>query len=324
MTGGPRLRGMSPRPPVQLFVGPEELLLRRAAHRRLDELRAEAGDLEVIDVRGSEVRERGLPDVRTASLFGAPRALLIREAHDLGASAAAALKELVEAGGGEAAVLLLSSGTGRIQGLAKAVKAAGGRVDVLPPREWEDRKWAALVADEFRVHGRSADAAAVAAVLAHAGLDVATIAEKVAQVAATAGPGRIGADAVEAVVVGHGNRGSFAVADALCDRDPARAVELLRGALEHGDDPVMVLGALVYRMRSLVAVAGGVEVSTVGLNLSGGQVGRLRGVRRNFDPGELTRVYRALADADREIKGGELPPAFALERAVVTAATRGA
>jgi len=53
-------------------------------------------------------------------------------------------------------------------------------------------------------------------------------------------------------------------------------------------------------------------------------VRRLQGVRRNFGPGELTTAYRALADADREIKGGELPAAFVLERAVVTVATRSA
>lgn len=315
---------MAATPPVVLYVGPEELLLRRAAEQHLDTLRAERGDLDVIDVRGADVRERGLPDVRTASLFGAPRALLVREAHDVGADAAAALKELVEAGGGDAAVLLLASGTGRIQGLAKAVKAAGGRVDVAPPKEWDAKGWSRLVADEFRVHRRTADDAAVQAVLGHAGLDVATIAEKVAQAVASAPTGRIGVGAVEAVVVGHGNRGSFAVADAMCDREPARALELLRGALESGDDPVMVLGALVYRMRSVVAVAGAVDPSAVGLGISPGQVRRLHGVRRNFGPGELTRAYRALADADREIKGGELPAAFAVERAVVAVATRSA
>lgn len=204
-----------------------------------------APELEVIDVRGADVRERGLPDVPTASLFGTPRALLLRDAHDVGPDAAAALKALVEAGGGDAAVLLLASGTGRIRGLAKAVKAAGGRRDVVPPKEWDAKGWGRLVVEEFRGHGRTADDAAVQAVLGHAGLDVATVAEKVAQVVASAPAGRVGVAAVEAVVVGHGNRGSFAVADAMCDREPARAVELLRGALESGDDPVMLLGALV-------------------------------------------------------------------------------
>ncbi len=318
---------MPARSPITLFVGPEELLLRRAAERVLDELRAEAEGtgvpLEVVDLRAADVRERGLPDLRTASLFGSPRVLLVREAQDLPADASAALLAELDAGTLETAVLLLASGTGRIQSLAKRLKADGARIDVEVPKEWDTRRWAELVSAEFRRAGRSAEAGAVAAILDHAGLDVPGIVEKVAQAVAAAPPGRVSAATVESVVVGHGNRGTFAVADAMCDRDPAKAAALLRGVLEGGDDPVLVLGALAYRLRSLVAVAGRLDPKTVGVNASPGQVRRLQGVRRNFGPGELTRAYRELAAADLEIKGGELPPAFALERAVVAVATRG-
>ncbi len=317
---------MSSRPPILLLVGPEELLLRRAAEKVLDELRSEArvggGDLELVDLRAAEIRERGLPDLRTASLFGTPRALLVREAQELPATAAAALIGELDRGGPDTTVLLLASGTNRIQALARRLTSEGARVNVDVPKEWDTRRWTELVAEEFRRAGRSADRGALAAILDHAGLDVAAIAEKVAQAVAAVASGSIGAAAVESVVVGHGNRGTFAVADAMCDRDPATALTLLRGALEAGDDPVMILGALTYRMRSLVAVAGKVDPKSVGLNASSGQIRRLHALRRNFGPGELGRAYRALADADAEIKGGELPPAFALERAIVDVATR--
>ncbi len=236
---------------------------------------------------------------------------------------AEALLAVLEGPPPETTVILLASGTGRIARLAKRVTELGGRTDVAPPREWEEQRWLALVADEFRRHGRRADRAAAAAVLGHAGLDVSTVAEKVAQVAAAAPPGPVAAAHVDAVVVGHGSRGSFAVADAMCERNPAQALELLRGVLEAGDDPVMVLGALAYRLRSLVAVAGGIEGKTVGLNISPGQARRLQGIRRGFGPGELTAAYAELARADREIKGGELPAVLVLERAVVTVATKG-
>ena len=159
------------------------------------------------------------------------------------------------------------------------------------------------------------------AVLEHAGLDVAVIAEKVGQAVAAPG-GTVTVDDVERVVVGRGGRGTFAVADAVCDREPERALSLLRGALDSGDDPVLVLGALSYRLRSLVAVAGKLDPKTVGLSASPGQLRRLQGVRRNFGPGELTAAYRVLADADRSIKGGELPADLVLERAVLQIAAR--
>jgi len=87
-------------------------------------------------------------------------------------------------------------------------------------------------------------------------------------------------------------------------------------------DTVMVVGALAYRLRSIVAVAGQFEPKSVAVNVSPGQARRLQGVRRNFGPGELTAAYATLAEADREIKSGELPARFVLERAVVSIATR--
>jgi DNA polymerase-3 subunit delta len=306
---------------MYLFTGSEELLVRRAAERLLDELRAE-GPVEVVDMRAAEVREQGLPDLRTGSLFGDRRVVLLRDAHELPADVAKALITVVEDPPADAVVVLLASGTGRIVKLASRIKGAGGRVDVAPPREWEDKKWTALVREEFSQHRRRASAAAVEAILSHAGLDVSQIAEKVSQVVAAVPHGAIDDADVERTVIGHGSRGSFAVADAMCARQPARALELLRGVLESGSDPVMVLGALVYRLRSIVAVAGKVDLSAVGLRISKGQAHHLRRARDNFGPGELSQAVRTLADADVELKSGELPGEFVIERAVVRIATR--
>ena len=311
---------MPSRPAVRLLTGPQELLLRRAADGLLTQLRGEE-ELEVEDVRASELRDGGLPDVWTGSLFGTPRAIVIRDAQDLPPAASAALTGLLTGPSPAATVILLATSTGRIQKLAKAVKQAGGRSDIAPPRDWEDRKWAALVTDEFTLHGRRADAGAVEALLAHAGLDVSSIVEKVAQVAVAAPAGTVTRSQVDELIVGVGNRGAFAVADAMCDRKPTEAITLLRGAFEAGEDPVKVLGALVYRLRSIVAVAGGLDGKAAGVSLSSAQSRRLHGVRRNFGPGELTGAYAALAAADLEIKSGDLPAELVMERAVVQIAT---
>lgn len=305
---------------MYLITGPEELLLRRAAERILDELRAD-GDLEVVDVRAAELPDGRLPDLRTGSLFGTRRALLVRAAQELPAAVRAALQAELDGSPPETTVLLLATATGPIVGLAKRIKALGGRIDVAPPRDWEEAAWARLVADEFRVHGRTPDRGAVQAILAHAGLGVSAIAEKVSQVAATAPAGTVTAAHVENVVVGHGSRGSFAVADAMCERDAARALQLLRGVLSSGDHPVMVLGALAYRLRSIVAVAARLDARSVGLSISPGQAKRLATLRRNFGPGELTRAYRTLATADVQLKSGDLPGELVLEHAVLDIAT---
>ena len=308
------------RPPAYLFTGPEELLLHRAAQDLLEELRAE-GPVEVADLRAGDIAERSLPDLRTGSLFSDRRVVLVREAETLPSEVSSGLVAQLEGAPPDALVVLLASGTGRIVKLASRIAELGGRVDVAPPREWEARRWAALVSAEFARHDRRATAEAVEEILDHAGFDVAAIAEKVAQVASTAPEGQVDIEAVAAVVTGHGNQGAFAVADAMCARDPAQALTLLRGVLEAGDDPIMVVGALAYRLRTVFAVAAGIEGADIGLRISPGQVGHLRRARQGFGPGELTRAFRTLADADRDLKGGELPAALVIERAVADIAT---
>lgn len=312
------------RPPVYLVTGPAELLVRRKGDDLVAELRAEHGEVELVELAAGDLSEEApFPDLRTGSLFGAPRVVVVRDAGDLPAEAGRALLAEVDAGPLEATVILLATSTGRIQKVARAVKELGGRIDVEPPGPFGHRGWKDLIAGEFGRHGRRASRGAVDAVYAHAGTDVAVVAEKVAQVCATAPAGTVEAEHVEAVVVGHGSRGSFAVADAMCQRQPAEAVTLLRGALEAGDDPVMILGALVYRVRALVAVAAGgrFDPKQAGLSISTAQRPHLERDRRQFGPGELTVAYRVLAAADAELKGGELPPELVLERAVVSIAT---
>lgn len=307
------------RPPLYVIAG-HELLVRRAAEQLVDELRAE-GDIEVTDVRAPELGDDGLPDLRTGSLFGARRVVLVREAGELPAATAKALLADVEAAAFDATVILLATSTARIQKVARAAKELGGRIDVAPPPDFATRGWKDLIAAEFARHGRTASREALDAIVDHAGHDVDAIAEKVAQVCAATPTGSIAAEHVEHVVTGTGSQGSFAIADAMCERRPDEALALLRGALEAGDDPVMVLGALAYRVRAVVAVAGRIEPKAAGLSISPGQARHLERYRANFGPGELTLAYRTLAEADAALKGSDLPPALVIERAVVRIAT---
>jgi DNA polymerase III subunit delta len=311
------------RPPAYLLTGPEHLLVRRAADRVLAELADESGgELEVTEVRGSDLGEDNLPDLRTASLFAVPRAYVVRDAHLLPKVAAKALQHEITGRTATATIVLLSTQTKPIMALAKAIKEAGGRIDVAPPKEWEEKAWRRLVVDEFRLHDRVPTEEAVDAVLDASGLSVNVIAEKVAQAAAGSEKGAsVTREQVDRVVVGHGSRGGFAVADAMCARQPAEALRLLRGCLEAGDHPVMILGALTYKMRQLIAVAAGLDGKSVGLSISRPQENKLLQARSRFGPGELTAAMQHLAACDLEIKSGDLDPAFAIERAVLGVAS---
>ena len=230
------------------------------------------------------------------------------------------LEEYAAAPDPDATVVLVARGVGRIPKLAKLATSSGERTDVKAPQPWDQRGWRGLVEAEFAFHGREADGAALNAVLEHAGNDAGVIASKVAQVVAAIVPGRrIGVEDVEQSIEGHGTRGPFAVADAVEGRDPAAAIIGLRGALEAGDAPLAVLGALASRMRQLLQVRGGAPASEVGV--SPGRHKMLARGARNFTPGELAWCHDRIARADLDLKGSDLPADVLIEVAVIELAT---
>ncbi len=304
--------------PVLLLAGDDDLLLQRELERKLDDLRVEDPDLAV-DVRDVQEVEH-LPELRTASLFGGRTCVVLRGAEALSGDLKVELEAYLDSPTDEAVIVLVARGVGRIQKVARLAKVHGERVDVKRPPDWDDRSWQRLVGEEFRRLGRKADATAITAILAHAGNDPGAIASKVATVcAAAADVPAVTAEHVEEAVEGHGRRSGFAIADAAAERDPAGALVAVRGALESGEAPLAVLGAIVFRFRQLLQVRGGAAAKEAGV--STGQHRRLQALARAFHPGELAWCHDRLAQLDVDLKGAELPDELLLELAVLEVAT---
>lgn len=304
--------------PVTLIAGDDDLLLQRALERVLADLRAADPDL---DVEVCDVQETDhLPELRTASLFGGRKAVVLRGADGLTGDLKREVEQYLEAPSDDAVLVLVARGVSRIQKVAKLAKEQGERVDVKRPADWDDASWERLVGEEFRRLQRKPDASAIAAVLAHAGNEPTSIASKVSQVVAATDAGRtIAAEDVERVVEGHGRRSGFAIADAVAERDPAAALVAMRGALESGEAPLAILGALVFRVRQLLQVRAGAGARDVGV--STGQHRRLKGLSGRFNPGELAWIHDRLARADVDLKGSELPDELVIELAVIDVAS---
>ena len=306
--------------PVYLVTGSDELLVRRSVDALLAQLRDEQDDLDV-EIADVPETER-LPELRTASLFGGRKVVVLRGAEGLAGTLKTEVEGYLEDPSDEAVLVLAATGTGRIKKIARLADEHGERSKVSIPADWDDRGWDRLVGEEFRLLGRSADASAIAAIRSRAGNDAAAIASKVAQVvAATPEGASVSADDVEAVVEGHGRQSAFAIADAVTDRDPATALVALRGALEGGEAPLAIVGALTYRFRQLLQARAGATAKEVGTSPNNHR--RLRGIATsNFGPGELAWCHDLIARTDVDLKGSELPDELVLERAVIELATR--
>jgi len=223
-------------------------------------------------------------------------------------------------------VVAVEHGSGKLPATLKKLAdlaPADAHVAVPRPPDWADEQWDRLVGDEFRAHDRHADTSAIAAIRRHAGLEPGAIAVQVATVCASApsGTDALSEDDVDAVLEGHGRQSGFAVADAIVSRDTAAALIGARGALEAGDQPLALLGAIAYRIRQLLVLRAGGDGRAAGLGrrpVSGGRLRALtREARESFGPGELAWALDRLAQLDHDLKGSDLPSDLLFEVAVV-------
>ena len=306
--------------PLLLIAGDDDLLLQRELERRLQDLQSQDPDLSVDRYDASELEQ--LPELRTASLFGGRTCIVVRGVETVSGELKTELETYAASPSDDAVLVLVARGVGRVQKLAKLAKAHGERVDVKAPADWDDRGWDRLVGEEFRRLGRKADATAIAAIRVHAGQDAGVIASQVGSVAgAHAGVATLTGEHVDAVVEGRGKASGFAVADGLAARDPAAALIALRGALESGDAPLAVLGAVLYRLRQLLMVRAGASAQDAGIRGGRQRHDEAKRQAASFHPGELAFVHDRLAALDLELKGSELPDALVLELAIIEVAT---
>ena len=303
---------------VVLIAGDDDLLLQREVERQLEHFQQADDELTFDRYDVSELEQ--LPEMRTTSLFGGRTGIVLRGVDKIAGSLKAEVEDYLDAPSDEAVLLLVARGTGKIQKIAKLAKANGVRHDVKMPADWDDRGWQRLIGEEFRRLKRKADATAVASIRVHAGNDPGAVASQVGSVcAAHAGVATLTAEHVDEVVTGHGKASGFAVADAVTDRDPAAALTALRGALEAGEAPLALLGALLFRMRQLLQVRSGASAKDAGIR-SDGQFRRLKGKAAAFNPGELAWAHNRLAQLDVNLKGSDMSAEVLLELAILEVA----
>ncbi len=322
--------------PVILITADDDHLLLREYEVVLAEVRAELPDADIQVHLTGDLEH--LPDMRTSSLFGGATVVVIRGFGAKPDQTKAGLKEDLETylanPDPEAVLILVARGTGTIRKIATLAEEAGRVVKAGIPAPWDERGWRNLIQGEFRRARRRCDASAVEAILERAGTSAATISSHVSQVClAHADVDTLTEKHVAAVIEGAGNQGALAIASAAVeDRDPARTVILVRGALADGEQPLGLLGAVTAKMRDLMAARAGMDVGEAKYRpdrpapkrpVNPGMVKRLVETARRYEVGELQWCHDRLGQADIALKGNsELPPDVVLELALLDIATR--
>ena len=207
-------------------------------------------------------------------------------------------------------------------------KAVAGKGELLlwevPQRGLQ--KWAA---EQFKLHGTTAEPEACRALIELVGDDLYELSSEIDKLSTWAGGDRLTAADVERLVAARAGTTNFALTDAWGARDVVGVLHASEGLLERTGDPrsktiprvVGILTSHVSRIRSAQALeAQGIPAKDAAATLKQHPyyVGKLYQQGRNYSPDELREVTVRLAQLDHALKGGSrLAADLELERALI-------
>ena len=252
----------------------------------------------------------------TPTLLGGRRLVVVNDAHELKKDARDELERYIEDPAPSAVLVLVASGR---TPLTKVVEKTGAVVTLDVPR---GRKLVSWLRERARIRGLKLDERGAWAAIDAIGAELRDLDAALDQLLAALGPSAVvGAAEVRRAFPRLADERIFAFTDAVGERRLPVAMTTLRRLLEQEDAPLMVFGALASHVRRLVvarsyADAGARAVGDA-LGLPEWRAKRLHQQARSYRQEELTDAMQVLAETDLEMKGGDLSPELALERAVI-------
>jgi len=121
----------------------------------------------------------------------------------------------------------------------------------------------------------------------------------------------------------------FDLTDALKAKNPAKALRILRNHLEHGEQPVQLLGMIAWQFRLIWEVkhhqTTGTPPSRIAQKMGVAPFQAEQAMRHTgkFSEGQLREGFRSLYKADRELKGSGKTPEGILETLVLNLCSAG-
>lgn len=299
--------------PVYLLSG-EEFLVEEA----LQQVRAEtsADPLNEVSFGPHAPVPEILNALETPSLLGGRRLVVVRDAADLLKEAVDALTRYVESPAPDSVLVLIAQGRTKLDAV---VSRAGARVALDAPK---GRRLVSWIRRQAGSHNLKIDDRAAWALIDSVGSELRDLDASLAQLSSALGAGgQVSAADVARAFPRLADQRIYVLTDAVGDRRLPLAMTNLRRLLEQGEDPLVLLGALAGQLRRMVRARRYAEAGTGAvadaLGLPSWRAERLAKQARGYRESELVAAVRALAEADVEIKGGDLPPEAALERAVI-------
>lgn len=285
-------------------------------------------NFETFEAKTSTVHE-WIGACKTLSFFGGEKLVIVRGLDEVEweDGKVTPLLDYVSDPVPEACLVLTARKADRKRKVYKALAKLKGAGECTAPREPALIAWLKNRAKESK---RTLTAGAARLMVERVGLKPGLLAGELEKVITFAGKTQlIDEQAVLAVVGETRLENVFDLTDALKAKNPVRALSILRNHLEHGEQPVKLLGMIAWQFRLIWEVkhhqTTGTQPSRIAqkMGIAPFQAEQALRYTGKFSEGQLREGFRSLFQADRELKGSGKAPKGILETLVLRLCSAG-
>lgn len=301
-----------------------ERYFRTEVLRRIPGASGEEAELSLTRVAGDQAELKTvMTDLRTVSMFGDRRVLLIEDADPFVSENRAALEKYVAQPAKGSLLILDVKAWKKTERLFKLVEQHGLNIECGELKGAELLRWMQQIAKQE--YGKALDRENASLIVAMAGDGLSMLRQEIAKLAALVGETpTIAREDVIAAVGGWRTETTWVMLDALRDGHPGKALENLQKLFRAGESPAKILGGVVFTFRKFAEateLARQGEKLSVALNRAGvfaSSVGAAEAYLKRLGFERASRILALLMEADSEIKGGSrTDPQLLLERLFV-------
>lgn len=275
-------------------------------------------NLESFDAKSSPVGD-WIASAKTLSFFGGIKLVVVRGLHEasLPPEEVEQLLEYTAHPLEETCLVMTADKADRKKKLFKSLTQQPWAVACEAPRERELIPWIQKRAQSM---GYNLSPGAARMMIGRVGAKPGILATELDKLLTYAGENRSVTESEVAGVVGEIKiENAFALTEAVKEKNPQKALRLLHHLLDHGEDPIKIMGTLAWQLRVIWEVK-----HYRGKNLPLPQIAREMGAKPfvvekamkhtgTFSQKELRKSFDNLAQADRDLKGSGKDPQGILE-----------
>ncbi|MEK9628110.1 MAG: DNA polymerase III subunit delta [Nitrospinota bacterium] len=279
-------------------------------------------NLETFDARTSTVND-WLGSAKTLSFLGGTKLVIVRNLHEAipKDEAAEALIDYCSDPVPDACLVITADKVDRKRKIFKALCKVKGAVACEAPKENVLTNW---IRDRAKKHGYSMNTNAARTLVNRVGARPGVLAQELEKTLMYAGKKKsVSEEDVQEVVGETRLETIFSLTDALKNKNPHKALQLLHNQLDHGEEPIKIMGTIAWQFRVIWEVKFYQQK-----NIPSGQIAKAMGANpfvvekalqhtKNFSNRQLRKAYLHLTEADRSLKSTSKDPVAVMQTLIL-------